>query len=60
MRLLTVDSLITFAESLTHEESKAHLVNTLRNLYADKSWRVRYVIAEKFVNVCHAKGKGVC
>ena len=51
VRLLTVDSTIAFAEVLSNADSKVHLLTTLRSQCADKSWRVRYVIAEKFVKV---------
>jgi serine/threonine-protein phosphatase 2A regulatory subunit A len=36
---------------LTPEEAKTLVISTLRSLYSDKSWRVRYVVAEKFVRV---------
>eukprot|EP00158_Paraphelidium_tribonemae_P005022 Partr_v1_DN27113_c0_g2_i6_m16046 putative (regulatory) subunit len=48
VRLLTVECCIAIAEVLTHAECKVHLIASLRSLYSDKSWRVRYVIAEKF------------
>lgn len=51
VRLLTVEDMIAISESLSHDECKAHLLDTLKTLCNDKSWRVRYMIAEKFVQV---------
>ena len=51
MRLLTVEDLVAIAETLTNEESKTYLLQTLRSMVSDKSWRVRYMIAENFVKV---------
>lgn len=51
VRLLTVESMIAIAEMFTEEESKQYLLGTLRTLYSDKSWRVRYMIASKFLKV---------
>jgi serine/threonine-protein phosphatase 2A regulatory subunit A len=51
VRLLTVEDLVAIAEILTKEESKTYLLQTLRSMVSDKSWRVRYMIAENFVKV---------
>lgn len=59
VRLLTVEPVIVAAEALSHEETKSLLLNTLRNLYSDKSWRVRYVVAEKFVKLAQAVGSDI-
>jgi hypothetical protein len=53
VRLLTVEDLVAIAEILTKEESKTYLLQTLRSMVSDKSWRVRYMIAENFVKVYH-------
>jgi serine/threonine-protein phosphatase 2A regulatory subunit A len=52
VRLLTVAVLVAIAEALTHEECKTLLLNSLRNMTIDKSWRVRYMVAENFNQVC--------
>lgn len=52
MRLLTVESLVIMASVLSHEEARIHLLEMLKKLCNDKSWRVRYMIAEKLVRVC--------
>jgi serine/threonine-protein phosphatase 2A regulatory subunit A len=47
--LLTVTDLVAIAEELSPEESKAYFLQTLKSMVADKSWRVRYMIADNFV-----------
>ena len=49
VRLLTVTDLVAIAEELSPEESKAYFLQTLKSMVADKSWRVRYMIADNFV-----------
>jgi serine/threonine-protein phosphatase 2A regulatory subunit A len=51
VRLLTVTDLVAIAEQFTPEECKAYFLQTLKALVADKSWRVRYMIADNFVKV---------
>lgn len=51
VRLLTVTDLVAIAEQLTPEESKIYFLQPLKAMVADKSWRVRYMIADNFVKV---------
>ena len=51
VRLLTVEDMIAIAEKMSHEEVKQHLAPIMRSICQDKSWRVRYMVADKFVNV---------
>lgn len=53
VRLLTVDILIAVAEVIPKDEQANHsvLLTSLRNLIEDKSWRVRYMIADRFEKV---------
>ena len=53
VRLLTVEILISIAEVVPKEQQSSHgvLLTTLRNLIEDKSWRVRYMIADRFEKV---------
>ena len=53
VRLLTVDILIAIAEVVPKEQQGSHgvLLTSLRNLIEDKSWRVRYMIADRFEKV---------
>lgn len=49
VRLLTVEIVCTIADRFSAEEKKTHLLGIVKCLCADKSWRVRYMVAEKFV-----------
>jgi serine/threonine-protein phosphatase 2A regulatory subunit A len=53
VRLLTVEVLIAIAETVPLERTDAHskLVRCLRNLFSDNSWRVRYMVADRFEKV---------
>ena len=51
VRLLVVDALIAIAEALNDDECKTYLGQTMRNMVGDKSWRVRYMVADYFVKV---------
>lgn len=54
VRLLTVDILIAIAEEIPKEQQPSHgvLLTSLRNLFEDKSWRVRYMVADRYEKVC--------
>ena len=53
VRLLTVEVLIAIAEIIPKEEQPSHgvLLSALRTLFEDKSWRVRYMVADRFEKV---------
>jgi serine/threonine-protein phosphatase 2A regulatory subunit A len=53
VRLLTVEILISIAEVVPKEQQASHgvLLTSLRALIEDKSWRVRYMIADRFEKV---------
>lgn len=51
VRLLTVEDLIAIAELLTPQQVKEYLLTSIRQTYQDKSWRVRYMVANTFVKV---------
>lgn len=55
VRLLTVEILISIAEVVPKEQQSSHgvLLALLRALIEDKSWRVRYMIADRFEKVIH-------
>lgn len=59
VRLLTVDVLISIAEVVPKEQQPSHgvLLNALRSLFEDKSWRVRYMVADRFEKVCLSRIK---
>jgi serine/threonine-protein phosphatase 2A regulatory subunit A len=54
VRLLTVEILIAIAEAVPKEQQSSHgkLLEALRSLFEDKSWRVRYMVADRFEKVC--------
>jgi serine/threonine-protein phosphatase 2A regulatory subunit A len=60
VRLLTVDILIAIAEAVPKEQQSSHgvLLTALRSLFEDKSWRVRYMVADRFEKVRLARGEG--
>jgi serine/threonine-protein phosphatase 2A regulatory subunit A len=53
VRLLTVEILIAIAEAVPKEQQSSHgvLLTALRSLFEDKSWRVRYMVADRFEKV---------
>lgn len=53
VRLLTVEILISIAEVVPKEQQASHgvLLSALRSLIEDKSWRVRYMISDRFEKV---------
>lgn len=53
VRLLTVEVLVAIAEVVPKEQQSSHgvLLSALRSLFEDKSWRVRYMVADKFEKV---------
>ena len=55
VRLLTVEILIAIAEVVPKEQQSSHgvLLTALRSLIEDKSWRVRYMVADRFEKVSH-------
>ncbi|KAK0621344.1 armadillo-type protein [Bombardia bombarda] len=56
VRLLTVEVLISIAEVVPKEQQSSHgvLLTSLRSLIEDKSWRVRYMIADRFEKIAKA------
>lgn len=56
VRLLTVDCLIAIEESVPKGEQASHgvLLSSLRGLIEDKSWRVRYMVADRFERIAKA------
>ncbi|RDA93332.1 hypothetical protein CP533_0306 [Ophiocordyceps camponoti-saundersi (nom. inval.)] len=56
VRLLTVEILISIAEVVPKEQQASHgvLLTSLRKLIEDKSWRVRYMIADRFEKIAKA------
>lgn len=55
VRLLTVQVLIAVAKVLG-KDCKSYILEPLKNLSSDKSWRVRYMIADKFTTLAQVVG----
>ena len=51
VRLLAIEAGIAMADLFRHEDLEQQMMQTLRSATEDKSWRVRYVIADKLVDV---------
>jgi serine/threonine-protein phosphatase 2A regulatory subunit A len=56
VRHLTVTDLIAIAQQLNPQETQELLGAAVRNLWADKSWRVRYSVADNWVSLATAVG----
>ncbi|KAK2736146.1 hypothetical protein FQN57_000877 [Myotisia sp. PD_48] len=56
VRLLTIEVLISIAEEIPKEQQSSHgvLLSSLRSLFEDKSWRVRYMVADRFEKIAKA------
>ncbi|KAK9464422.1 armadillo-type protein [Lipomyces arxii] len=58
VRLLTVDVLIAIAGVLGPESVREQLLEQLKKLLEDKSWRVRYMAADRFENLAMSVADG--
>ncbi|XP_075243674.1 serine/threonine-protein phosphatase 2A 65 kDa regulatory subunit A beta isoform-like isoform X2 [Convolutriloba macropyga] len=57
VRLLAVEACVSIASLLNKTEDKElHVIPTLKTACDDKSWRVRYMVAEKFTELQKALG----
>jgi hypothetical protein len=52
VRLLTIEDLIVLAQRMSPAEVKEQLLKQIRSSIGDKSWRVRYMAATHFNEVC--------
>lgn len=60
VRLLTVDALIAIANALPDKNvCKQQLGPTMKSMVSDKSWRVRYMVADHFVKLAEGAGQDV-
>lgn len=55
VRLLAVEAGVIMAGLFRHEDLEQQMMPTLRAATEDKSWRVRYVVADKLVEVNFSK-----
>jgi serine/threonine-protein phosphatase 2A regulatory subunit A len=56
VRHLTVADLVAIAEQLNSQEIQEYLGSGIRSLWSDKSWRVRYSVADHWVDLARAVG----
>jgi len=51
VRLLAVEACVSIAALLQQEDVEQLVMPTLRQSASDQSWRVRYMVADKFTDV---------
>uniref|UniRef100_A0A8C5P2H4 Protein phosphatase 2, regulatory subunit A, beta n=1 Tax=Jaculus jaculus TaxID=51337 RepID=A0A8C5P2H4_JACJA len=56
VRLLAVEACVSIAELLSQDDLETLVMPTLRQAAEDKSWRVRYMVADKFSELQKAVG----
>jgi len=56
VRLLSVEGCVTIAGLLTEAECEQHLMKSIKDAAGDKSWRVRYMLADKYTALQDAVG----
>ncbi|XP_015586604.1 serine/threonine-protein phosphatase 2A 65 kDa regulatory subunit A alpha isoform isoform X1 [Cephus cinctus] len=56
VRLLAVEACVSIATLLQQEDVEQLVMPTLRNCASDQSWRVRYMVADKFTDLQKAVG----
>jgi serine/threonine-protein phosphatase 2A regulatory subunit A len=59
VRLLTIPDLIAICTQMDKEEIKTDLARHLQESWTDKSWRVRYMLADHFVELANAVGEDI-
>eukprot|EP01087_Luapelamoeba_hula_P024695 TRINITY_DN949_c0_g1_i1.p1 TRINITY_DN949_c0_g1~~TRINITY_DN949_c0_g1_i1.p1 ORF type:complete len:586 (+),score=99.05 TRINITY_DN949_c0_g1_i1:135-1892(+) len=59
VRLLVVETCVALARMFSTEEKIQLVLPTVRLSATDKSWRVRYMMAEHFVELCDAMGNDI-
>jgi serine/threonine-protein phosphatase 2A regulatory subunit A len=57
VRLLTIETSIAFARAFKAADNVTKMLPLLFSLCGDKSWRVRYMIADKFCDLCSSFGE---
>ncbi|KAK9476456.1 armadillo-type protein [Lipomyces japonicus] len=58
VRLLTIDILVAIANLLGPEIAREQLLSQIKKLFVDKSWRVRYMVADRFGQISIAVAVG--
>lgn len=60
VRLLAAGSAVTFCEQLKQDEARDMILPHVQRCSKDRSWRVRYVIAEKWTSLQASLGASLC
>jgi serine/threonine-protein phosphatase 2A regulatory subunit A len=53
VRMHGVESCILFAQKLSPTMATTHLVPIIQNFAEDKSWRIRYVVADRILDLAN-------
>jgi hypothetical protein len=56
VRLLAVEGCAKFGSLLDHEDCVAYVLPIVQKFAVDKSWRVRYMVAQQLYELCEAVG----
>ena len=56
VRLLAVEACVIIASLFKHDDIERFLMQSIKQAIDDKSWRVRYVVADKFVELQNSVG----
>ena len=59
MRLLAINACVAFTEALPKEDARQSLMPLIREAAQDKSWRVRYQLADRLTDLQAAVGPEV-
>ncbi|KAL0483370.1 serine/threonine-protein phosphatase 2A regulatory subunit [Acrasis kona] len=59
VRLLAIQNCVAFANILSAKESLQYVFPCIKSCSTDKSWRVRYMVAEHFRALCESMGPEV-
>lgn len=59
VRLLAVEACVSIAQLLQQEDVEQLVMPTLRQCVSDSSWRVRYMVADKFCELQNAVGTDI-
>lgn len=59
VRILCIESLVNLSKVFNDEENKVHIIPIIITLTGDKSWRVRFHLAQNFAGLAQALGKDI-
>jgi serine/threonine-protein phosphatase 2A regulatory subunit A len=56
VRMQLIDSCVHFAKVLSKSQIKEHLIPYIKKFAVDKSWRIRYLVADKLMDLTNGIG----